>query len=105
MRPVTVEDIYVEQQIPTIEMFQQAIENKEMVYHYFPQRKKFHQYLHKHELLSIDLSQSHQILSDYAMIIQSFSRGKSVDITNGASLKSFLFGDEKAKDTGTGCLQ
>jgi ABC-type dipeptide/oligopeptide/nickel transport system ATPase component len=97
-RPVLVEDLFVQDQIPTQEMLKQALEEKGMIYQAVGQRKKFHSLLFKHNLLTIDLSQSAQILRDYAIIIQSFSRGKSLEVGNSSSLKSFLFGDEKAKE-------
>jgi hypothetical protein len=97
-RPLLVADIYVNDQIPTFDMLQQSVEDKGMVFHSFGNRKKFHAYLFKHELLTIDLSQNLQTLRDYAAIIQSFSRGKSLEVGNSTSLKSFLFGDWKAKE-------
>jgi len=97
-QPLTVSDIYINEQIPTMEWFRESLENKDLVLHSYSSRKKFHAYLFKHDLLSIDLSQSSQILRDYAMIIQSFSRGKSLDISDSSSLKRFLFGNEKAKE-------
>jgi ABC-type dipeptide/oligopeptide/nickel transport system ATPase component len=97
-RAISVEDIYIKDQIPTLEGFKQEMEDNGFVYQGFSQRKKFHAYLYKHQLLSIDLSQSNQVLKDYAVIIQSFSRGKGLNIGESGSLKSFLFGDEKAKE-------
>ena len=97
-QPLTVSDIYINEQIPTMEWFRESLEKKDLVLHSYSSRKKFHAYLFKHDLLSIDLSQSTQILRDYAMIIQSFSRGKSLDISDSSSLKRFLFGNEKAKE-------
>jgi hypothetical protein len=97
-RPVSVSDICIDDQIPTLEWLKQSLEERGLIYHGMPQRKKFHVFLYKHQLLSIDLSQSPQVLRDYALIIQSFSRGKSLDISDSASIKRFLFGNEKAKE-------
>jgi ABC-type dipeptide/oligopeptide/nickel transport system ATPase component len=97
-RPLTVSDICIDDQIPTIEWFKESLEEKGFIFHSIPQRKKFHAFLYKHQLLSLDLSQSNQILRDYAMIIQSFSRGKSLDISDSNSIKRFLFGNEKARE-------
>jgi hypothetical protein len=97
-RPLSVSDIYVNDQIPTLEWFKGSLEEKGLAYHGYAQRRKFHAYLYKHQILSLDLSQSNQVLRDYAMIIQSFSRGKGLDIGDSSSLKRFLFGNEKAKE-------
>lgn len=97
-RPLTVSDICIDDQIPTIEWLKESLEVKDFIFHGIAQRKKFHSFLHKHQLLSLDLSQSNQILRDYAMIIQSFSRGKSLDIGDSGSIKRFLFGNEKARE-------
>ncbi|MET4546312.1 ABC-type oligopeptide transport system ATPase subunit [Pedobacter africanus] len=97
-RPVSVSDICINDQIPTLEWLKQSLEERGLIYHGMSQRKKFHAFLYKYQLLSIDLSQSPQVLRDYALIIQSFSRGKSLDISDSASIKRFLFGNEKAKE-------
>jgi hypothetical protein len=97
-RSLGVSDILCGDQIPTMEMLKEALEIKGFILHDYPKRKKFHAYISKHKLLSIDLSQSSQVLKDYATIIQSFSRGKTLDISDSASLKRFLFGNEKAKE-------
>lgn len=60
-------------------------------------KKGYHKFLYKHNLLPLDLSISDKVLKDYAAIIQSFSRGKSLDTQKGSNLKSFLYGDEAAK--------
>ncbi len=97
-RALNVSDIYWQEQIPTMDMFKDHLEEKGFILHSYGQRKKFHNFLFRHQLLSIDLSESNRTLKDYAMIIQSFSRGKSLDICDSGSLKRFLFGDEKAKE-------
>jgi len=97
-RPLTVADIHVDDQIPTMDTFRENLEGNGFILHSYALRKKFHGFLFRHQLLSIDLSQSSRLLKDYAMIIQSFSRGKSLDISESNSLKRFLFGEEKAKE-------
>lgn len=97
-RAISVSDVIDDELIPTMEMLTTRLAESDFILHEFPQRKKFHSYLFKHKLLSIDLSQSEQILKDYSSIIQSFSRGKNLNIRDSSSLKRFLFGNEKAKE-------
>jgi hypothetical protein len=61
-------------------------------------KKKFHKILYNKKLLSFDLSENEKLLRDYAVIIQSFSRGKALELTESNSLKNFLFGNGKSKE-------
>jgi hypothetical protein len=96
--PISFLDLLVNDEIPTLDMLKKNQEDKGVIYHGFNQRKKFHAYLFRHRILNIDLSSNQQILKDYAAIVQSFSRGKSLDVGNSDSLKNFIFGQEKAKE-------
>lgn len=96
--PLSCLDLLVEDEIPTLDILKERLEEKGIIYHGFNQRKKFHSFLFRHGVLNIDLSSGQQVLRDYAAIIQSFSRGKSLDVGNSDSLKNFIFGQEKAKD-------
>ena len=58
--------------------------------------KKFHEILFKEQILPMDLASGDRLLKDYASILQSFSRGKTLDTQKSASIKDFLFGREKA---------
>ena len=96
--PLSCLDLLVDDEIPTLDMLKERLEEKGFIYHGFSQRKKFHAFLFRHRILNIDLSIGQQVLRDYATIIQSFSRGKSLDVSNSDSLKNFIFGQEKAKE-------
>lgn len=58
--------------------------------------RKFHEILFKEQILPMDLASSDRLLKDYASILQSFSRGKTLDTQKSNSIKDFLFGREKA---------
>jgi len=60
--------------------------------------KKFHEILYAQKILPIDLAASEKQLKDYAEILQSFSRGKMLDIQKSSSVKDFLFGNHSAKE-------
>lgn len=74
------------------------LESQDLICTSFHHKKKFHRILYHNKLLSFDLSENDKLLKDYALIIQSFSRGKALELTDSDSLKSFLFGNSKAKE-------
>lgn len=98
--PITVDHLTVDGRIPTLELLTTSLDAQGMILHHYPgaQRKKFHAYLFRHQLIPLDLSVSHRVLAEYADILQSFSRGKTLDAGDSNSLKKFLFGNEKAKE-------
>ena len=96
--PMSYQDILINDEIPTLDILKASLEETGIIYHGFNQRKKFHAYLFRHNVLNIDLSGGQQVLKDYAAIIQSFSRGKSLEVGNSDSLKNFIFGQEKGKE-------
>lgn len=73
------------------------LESKGFVCKSWHRRKQYHKFLYQHQLLGLDLSGNEKALKDYATIIQSFSRGKSLETQKGSALKDFLFGDDAAK--------
>lgn len=91
------EDFMKENKILPIEELKTHLEQREMVCHTWFHKKGYYKYLFKNGLLSLDLSVGDKIVKDYAAIIQSFSRGKSIDTQKGENLKQFLFGDEARK--------
>lgn len=96
--PLLVSNFYVEDTIPTLDELKQHADSKNYFCKSFSHRKRYHEFLFKYRILSIDLTVSEKILKDYATIIQSFSRGETLEISKSSSLKSFLFGDEKGKE-------
>ncbi|TCJ16578.1 hypothetical protein EPD60_07500 [Flaviaesturariibacter flavus] len=73
------------------------LESQNLVLHTYS-RKKFHKVLFDNNILMLDMSSNERLLRDYAMIIQSFSRGKVLEINRSDSLKAFLFGHTKGKE-------
>ena len=47
--------------------------------------------------MPLDLAANEKTLKDYANVIRSFSRGKTIDTSNSNNLKQFIFGTEKIK--------
>ena len=94
--PLTVKDLGLDSQVPSLNEFGARIEKRGLVYKHRP-RKKFHRWLFDNKLLTMDLS-ADKTLKDYASIIQSFSRGHALRLTDSDSLKDFLFGPEKGAE-------
>jgi len=93
-----IDDFSEKGEIPTLEELSANVEKRGAVLHTFGVRKKFHAYLFLHKILPLDLAASKQLLENYSAIIQSFSRGRNLDIKKSESLKQFLFGDDKSKE-------
>ncbi|GGB19934.1 hypothetical protein [Puia dinghuensis] len=92
------QDLLKEDRILPLDELKPYLHNKGLYFQSWFQKKGYYKFLYRHRLLSLDLSVGNKIVRDYAQIIQSFSRGKSLDTQKGEALKQFLFGDEKAKD-------
>jgi len=92
------QDLLKEDRILPLDELKPYLHNKGLYFQSWFQKKGYYKFLYRHKLLSLDLSVGNKIVKDYAQIIQSFSRGKSLDTQKGEALKQFLFGDEKAKE-------
>lgn len=74
------------------------MEEKGLFMTYWETIKPYHRILYTHELLPLDLASNEKILKDYAGIIRSFSRGRTIDTSNSNNLKQFIFGTEKVRE-------
>ncbi len=76
----------------------EAMEEKQLVFKKWERISVYHRILYNNNILPLDLSANDKSLSDYAKIIQSFSRGKTLNTKESKSLLDFLFGQEKRKE-------
>lgn len=97
-KKLSFQDLLKDDRILPLDELKRFLHDKELYFQSWFHKKGYYKFLYKHKLLSIDLSVGNKIVKDYAQIIQSFSRGKSLDTQKGEALKQFLFGDEKAKE-------
>lgn len=74
------------------------MDEKQLVFKMYNRTSAYHQILYKNNILPFNLAHSTKTLNDYAKIIQSFSRGKTLDTKKSQSLLDFLFGNEKADE-------
>jgi len=95
--PLSFKNFIVEGKVPPLDELKANFEILGLVCKSWNHKKGYHKFLFRHSLLALDLSVSDRVLKDYAAIIQSFSRGKSLDTQKGNALKNFLYGDEAAK--------
>lgn len=98
IQKLSFQDLLKENRILPLDELKHYLHDKGLYFQSWFHKKGYYKFLYKHKLLSIDLSVGNKIVRDYAQIIQSFSRGKSLDTQKGEALKQFLFGDEKAKE-------
>jgi MukB N-terminal len=96
-QPLSYQDFLLDDKIIPLEELGQYLETKGFACKSWQRRRQYHKFLYQHELLALDLSENEKVLKDYATIIQSFSRGKSLETQKGSALKDFLFGDEAAR--------
>lgn len=76
----------------------ELMDEKQLVFKIWERCTTYHSILSKHHILPLNLAASNKKLNDYAKIIQSFSRGKTLDTQKSKSLLDFLFGNEKANE-------
>ncbi|MAP56075.1 MULTISPECIES: hypothetical protein [Flavobacteriaceae] len=94
-KPFTVEDFVQDETLLTLVDFDAKMNNSDhfgcKVYPFF---KDYHEALLHNNLLPLDIASSKSDLSDYAKILQAFSR-KGISVKNDVQLQEFLFGKEK----------
>lgn len=93
-KPLTTADFVKGDYILPIEEFKEYVNKKDLTCHSWQRLKTFHSILYANKILPIDLTKSDKTLSDYAKILQSFSR-KILDTGDSHSLQEFLFGQEQ----------
>lgn len=75
-----------------------VFDEKHLVFKKWERVSYYQRILYKNDILPLDLASSDKILNDYAKIIQSFSRGRTLDTQKSKSLLDFLFGQDKGKE-------
>jgi hypothetical protein len=95
---LTTRDFITDGKIPPIDELKTNLEARGLVCQSFSHKRKYYKFLFNHKILSIDLTTSDKTLKDFAAIIQSFSRGNTLEIHRSSSLTGFLFGEEKGKE-------
>ncbi|MEJ5960753.1 hypothetical protein [Pedobacter immunditicola] len=94
--PIVYADFLKDDQILPIDLLKDHVLERGYFCESWLKPKKFHEILFKEQILPMDLASGDRLLKDYASILQSFSRGKTLDTQKSASIKDFLFGREKA---------
>jgi len=94
--PLTYHDLLNGDEILPIDLLKNHISEKGLFCESWQKPKKYHEILFKEDILPLDLAANDRLLKDYASILQSFSRGKTLDTQKGSSIKDFLFGRDKA---------
>lgn len=75
-----------------------VFDERQLVFKKWERISYYQRILYNNDILPLDLASSDKILSDYAKIIQSFSRGRNLDTQKSKSLLDFLFGQENGKE-------
>ena len=75
-----------------------VFDERQLVFKKWERISYYQRILYNNDILPLDLASSDRILNDYAKIIQSFSRGRTLDTQKSKSLLDFLFGQEKGKE-------
>jgi hypothetical protein len=94
--PLVFADFLKDEQILPIDLLKDHILERSLFCESWVKPKKFHEILFKEKILPMDLASGDKLLKDYASILQSFSRGKTLDTQKSSSIKDFLFGHDKA---------
>lgn len=81
-----------------LEELEEIMDEKQLVFKKWEKINPYHRILHDNDILPLDLAANDKALNDYAKIIQSFSRAKTLDTQKSKSLVDFLFGQEKGKE-------
>ncbi len=95
-KPILHKDLVVDDNIQPLDQLKDILSEKGLFCQSWARLKKYHELLYKQNILPIDLSTNDRQLKGYAEILQSFSRGKSIDTQKSSSLKTFLFGRDTA---------
>lgn len=95
-KPILHKDLVVDDNILPLDQLKDILTEKGLFCQSWSRLKKYHELLYKQNILPIDLSTNDRQLKGYAEILQSFSRGKSIDTQKSSNLKTFLFGRDTA---------
>jgi hypothetical protein len=91
-------DFLKNEEILPIDLLKEHISERGFFCESWQKPKKYHEILFRENILPLDLASNDRLIKDYAGILQSFSRGKTLDTQKGSSLKDFLFGRDKAAE-------
>jgi hypothetical protein len=75
-----------------------VFDERQLVFEKWERISYYQRILYNNDILPLDLASNDKTLNDYAKIIQSFSRGRTLDTQKSKSLLDFLFGQEKGKE-------
>ncbi len=96
-KPLETKDFLKNEDILPLDVLKDHLEEQALVCESWKKVKSYHEILYNNHLLPLNLAENDKTLKDFAQIIQSFSRGKTLETNKSTSLKSFLFGNNKAK--------
>jgi len=95
--PLSFNNFLKEEEILPVDLLQEWLGEQGIHSKFWQRYKEFHRILFKEKIVPLDLGSNERLLGDYAGILQSFSRAKTLDTKNSDSLKQFLFGTLDAK--------
>ncbi|HEX8516873.1 MAG TPA: hypothetical protein VF868_11780 [Bacteroidia bacterium] len=95
--PLSFQDFLREEEILPVDLLLEWLGEKGIHSKFWQRYKEFHRILYREKIVPLDLAANERLLNDYAGILQSFSRAKTLDTKSSDSLKQFLFGNQDAK--------
>ena len=98
LTPLKSADFKYEGDVCSLEELPDLMEDKGLIFKKWERISSYHRILYTNNILPLDLAANDKTLNDYAKIIQSFSRGKTLDIKDSKSLLDFLFGKDSGKE-------
>lgn len=96
-KPLQTQDFLKNEEILPLDVLKEHLEDQALVCESWQRLKGYHEILNTNNLLTLNLAENDKTLKDFAQIIQSFSRGKTLETNKSSSLKNFLFGDGEAR--------
>ncbi|WP_157608548.1 hypothetical protein [Roseivirga seohaensis] len=96
-KPLETQHFSKNEEILPLDVLKEHLENEGLICESWQRLKSYHEILYNNNLLPLNLAENDKTLKDFAQIIQSFSRGKTLETNKSSSLKNFLFGDSEAK--------
>ncbi|MCO6359145.1 hypothetical protein [Roseivirga pacifica] len=96
-KPLETKNFSKNEEILPLDVLKEHLENEGLVCESWQRLRSYHEILYNNNILPLNLAENDKTLKDFAQIIQSFSRGKTLEINKSSSLKDFLFGDNEAK--------
>ncbi|MDR0681669.1 MAG: hypothetical protein LBG15_07480, partial [Dysgonamonadaceae bacterium] len=97
-RPLRATDFKNGDYICDLDELTEVMENKLLVLKTWSKIGSYHRILYSNNILPLNLAANDKILKDYAKIIQSFSRAKTLEIKDSKSILNFLFSQDKGKE-------